>query len=239
MDRKRLISYSYFFNGDYNASTKAIEKDIDVPNVEDDNCITIFDKQYPKKLLELKYPPYVLFYKGNINLLNKESISIVGSRNACKYAIDATISLVKNNSDKVIVSGLAKGIDAYGHQYSNESIGVLGCGINYIYPSVNKHLFEKLEKQGLIISEYPDMVLPLGFHFPFRNRIITCLSDTLYIMQSTINSGTMTSVNEALELGRSIKVLPYDVFNENGINNNRLISEGAECLQYDEIAISK
>ena len=239
MDRIKLISYAYFYNGDYNAITKAIRDNINVPIKDDSRCITLFDKEYPKKLLELKYPPYVLFYKGDIRLLNSPSISVVGSRNASDYALRATKQLVINHNKDIIISGLAKGIDACAHEYSEKSIGVLGCGINYVYPICNKHLFDKLEKNGLIISEYPDKVLPLAFHFPFRNRIIACLGNTLYIMQSKINSGTMTSVNEALELGRQIKVLPYDVFSEYGRNNNHLIYEGAECIEYDEIAISK
>lgn len=236
MDRKKLISYSYFYEGDYNKIVKAIKTDKEVAEVEIDNCITVFDKEYPKRLLNLKYPPFVLYYKGDLSLLNKDSIAVVGSRLPCEYSLRATKGLSIHYADKVIVSGLAKGIDACAHQYANKTIGVLGCGIDYIYPICNKDLFLQIERNGLIISEYPDLVRPLAYHFPFRNRIIAGLCSSMYIMESKANSGTMTSVNEALELGVDVKVLPYDIFNEHGYNNNHLLAEGAICIEKEEIA---
>lgn len=236
MDKNKLISYSFFCEGDYNKIIRAIKADKQIDNVKIDNCITIFDKEYPKRLFNLKYPPLVLYYKGDLSLLNKDCISVVGSRLPCEYSLKATKGLVNHYEDKVIISGLAKGIDACAHEYARKTIAVLGCGINYIYPICNKELYKKIEKEGLIISEYPDMVRPLAYHFPFRNRIIAGLSNSMYIMESKANSGTMTSLNEALELGIDVKVLPYDIFNEHGYNNNRLLSEGAICIEKEEIA---
>ena len=238
MNRDLLISYSYYYLGEYDKIVKAIKNDIEVPLVNVDNAITIFDEHYPKCLFNLKYPPFVLYYKGNLNLLNRESIAIVGSRNPCEYALNATKNLAIVNSDKVIISGLAKGIDACAHTYAKHSIGILGCGIDYIYPRCNYDLIKAMEKHDLILSEYPLMSKPLGYHFPFRNRIIACLSSKVYVMQSTLASGTMTTVNEALELGKEVKVLPYDVFNEFGNNNNHLIYEGASIIESSEIDIS-
>ena len=86
------------------------------------------------------------------------------------------------------------------------------------------------------MSEYPFQIKPYAYHFPFRNRIIAALASKIYIMQSSEQSGTMTTVNEGLELGKTIKVLPYDLFDANGINNNRLIYEGAEPIIIEEIA---
>ena len=236
MDRNKLISYSFYYLGEYDRIIKAINDNTDVPLVNITNVITIFDKEYPKKLLQLKYPPMVLYYKGNLDLLNQEAIAIVGSRNPCEYALIATEKIVKANKDKVIISGLAKGIDACAHYNANKTIGILGCGIDYIYPRSNYDLIRRVEIEGLVLSEYPAMSKPLGYHFPFRNRIIACLSDKTYVMQSNLKSGTMTTVNEALELGREVKVLPYDIFNSNGINNNHLIYEGANIIESEEIA---
>ena len=137
----------------------------------------------------------------------------------------------------MIISGLAKGIDACAHENSTKTIGVLGCGIDYIYPRCNYDLIKKMERENLIISEYPGMSKPLGYHFPFRNRIIACLSSTTYVMQSTLKSGTMTTINEALELGKEVRVLPYDIFNEYGENNNHLIYEGATPIQLLELCL--
>ena len=237
MNKEKLIAYSLFYDGEYFAILKAIQNNIEVPNIIVENAITIFDDIYPKRLLDLKYPPFVLYYKGNLDLLKQENISIVGSRNACGYALKATKMLVDAHKDKVIISGLALGIDRQAHVCASKSIGILGCGIDYIYPYKNLDIYQTLHNNGLLLSEYPLMVKPLAYHFPFRNRIIASLTETVYIMQSNANSGTMTTVNEALELGRNIKVLPYDIFNEYGINNNRLIYEGAEPIVIDNIAI--
>ena len=236
MDSNVLISYAIKYDGDYNKILSAISKKEDIEKIECQNCFTIFDDIYPKELLELKYPPFVLFYKGDLSLLSKKKVSVVGSRIPCNYAIKSTIDLVKSLNNYVIVSGLAKGIDAIAHDNASNTIGIIGCGIDYVYPYCNMHLYKKLEKQGLILSEYPNSIKPLAYHFPFRNRIIAALSKTVYIMQSSLKSGTMTTVSQALELGREIKVLPYDIYCKEGLNNNHLIQEGASIIEYDEIA---
>ena len=235
MDRNRLIAISLHYGGEYDKILKCIEKGLDVPLTYVDNCLTIFDEDYPKAFLALKFPPFVLYYKGNLELLKQDMIAVVGSRNPCDYALKATEALCKKNQDKVIVSGLAKGIDACSHEFASSTIGILGCGIDYIYPYCNKELIEKVGKEGLILSEYPYLTKPLAYHFPFRNRLIAALGTKIYIMQSSRRSGTMTSINEALELGKEIKVLPYGIFDEYGINNNMLINEGASLIEYDEI----
>lgn len=235
MNREKLISYSFYYLGEYDQIIKAINEKTDIPTINVPNAITIFDSAYPKQLLNLKYPPMVLYYKGNLDLLKQDAIAIVGSRKPCEYAIKATKSLVTNYKDKVIVSGLAKGIDACAHENASKTIGILGCGIDYIYPSCNYDLIKRIEKQGLILSEYPAFSKPLGYHFPFRNRLIACLSSRIYVMQSSLKSGTMSTINEALELGKEVRILPYDVFNLDGKNNNHLIYEGATIIESEEL----
>ncbi|MBR5341015.1 MAG: DNA-protecting protein DprA [Erysipelotrichaceae bacterium] len=237
MNRELLISYSFYYGGEYFRISKAIKENTDIAIVDVANAITILDDNYPQKLLDLKYPPFVLYYKGDLSLLNEEAIGIVGSRDPSSYALKATECLVKKQNEKVIVSGLAKGIDACAHRYADKTIGILGCGIDYIYPACNKTLISKVAREGLVISEYPGLCKPYAYHFPFRNRIIAALCDRVYIMQSNRKSGTMTTVNEALEMGKEIRVLPFDIFDECGINNNQLIYEGAQPILIDEIAI--
>jgi len=236
MNAKQLIYYAIKYSGDYNKLIMAIKKEEQFESRAVSNAITILDENYPKVLLELKNPPLVLFYKGDIELLNKKCISVVGSRNACDYALKATKQLVKRYEDLVVVSGMAKGIDTCAHENAKYTIGVLGCGIEYIYPYSNYELYKKISKNGLLISEYPFDTKPLAYHFPFRNRIIAALASRVYIMQSTLLSGTMTTVNQALELGKEIRVLPYDLYNECGKQNNTLINEGALMIENDEIA---
>lgn len=238
-NREKLIAYSLKYEGEYFRILKAINKNEVIEEVNLDNCLTILDDNYPLELRELKYPPFVLYYKGNLDLLNKEKIGIVGSRIPCDYALKATECLVNNNMDKIIVSGLAKGIDAKAHEVSNYSIGILGCGIDYIYPFENLELYKKLINQGLILSEYPNKTKPLSYHFPFRNRIISALSDTVYVMQSSERSGTVTTINDALELQKDVKVLPFSVFEEDGQYNNKLINDGALLIEKKELKIDK
>lgn len=237
-NREKLIAFAYKYEGDYFKIVKAITNQEEIEEVPSDNCLTIFDNKYPIELRDLKYPPFVLFYKGNLELLKKEKIGVIGSRIACEYSLKATELLIENNQDKVIVSGLAKGIDAKAHECSNHSIGVLGCGIDYVYPYENIELYKKLEKHGLILSEYPSLVKPLSYHFPFRNRIIAALSNTIYVMQSSQKSGTVTTINEALELQKDVKVLPFSIFEDIGSYNNKLINDGALLLEKNELKLT-
>ena len=238
MTREELISYSLYYGGNYQKIYQAIKENTTVPQKKTENVLTILDDAYPETLKYLKYPPFVLYYKGDLKLLENEKIAVVGSRNPCAYALEATRALIKANRDKTVISGMAKGIDACAHLNASKTIGILGCGIDYIYPRCNSGLFSKIEEEGLLLSEYPDHVKPLSFHFPFRNRLIAALSTKVYIMQSDIKSGTMTTVHAALELGKEIGVLPYDVFHPKGRNNNQLIYEGAQPISHEEIAIS-
>lgn len=236
MNREDLISYSLFYSGNYQKILTAIREERKVPERHAENAITILDDVYPDALKDLKYPPFVLYYKGDLKLLNTKMIAVVGSRDPCSYALEATKALIQANQDKTVISGMAKGIDACSHFWASKTIGILGCGIDYIYPKCNAKLFYRTEKEGLLLSEYPFQVKPIAYHFPFRNRIIAALASKVYIMQSDLKSGTMTTVNATLELGKEIAVLPYDIFHIKGRNNNQLIYEGAQPIRYEEIA---
>jgi len=233
--KEKIVSLAIKYNGDYRYIQKAIQNEEEVELVKQDNVITIFDKEYPKNLFSLDYPPYVLFYKGNKELLKEKMIGVVGSRNPCEYALKATKQLCKHYKDKVVISGLAKGIDACSHENAYKTIGVIGCGIDYIYPYCNKYLYEKLSKDGLIISEYPGITPPYAYHFPFRNRLIAALANEIYIMEAQQKSGTLTTINQAQSIGKDVKVLPFDVFNSSGIFNNQLIEEGAQIISNEDL----
>ena len=237
MNREELISIAIKYEGNYTKIIEAIKTNEKVKLISA-QAITIFDEEYPKCLFDLKQPPLVLFYKGNLSLLKENNlIAVVGSRNPCDYSLKATKALVKNKSGDVIISGLAKGIDACAHWQANKTIGILGCGINYYYPYSNKDLIDEMANKQLIISEYPDKVKPLAYHFPFRNRIIAALAKDVYVMECKEYSGTMTTINEALQLGKNVKVLPFDIFTNEGKINNRLIQEGAEIIDTEEIFV--
>ena len=166
-----------------------------------------------------------------INLLKEKGVGIVGARNCSTQALQNTDRIVQRLQSKyVIVSGLAKGIDARAHYNATKTIGVLGCGINVIYPKENTYLFERMKNNGLIISEYPMHVKPLAYHFPWRNRLIAALSDSLVVIEAAYKSGTMITVNECLELSVPIYCVPTAFQDEKHQGCNYLISNGANIL---------
>ncbi len=230
-NRNKLISLAVKYNGDLNAIKKAVVRGEGNPNFELENCITVFDDKYPIELFDIKKDDYplVLFYKGNINLLKEEKIAVIGTRRPNEYSKNATREFVQNQNDKVIVSGLAKGIDTIAHTNANKTIAVLGCGIDYIYPYENKELYEKIAKEGLILSEYPFKHEPTQAYFLRRNRIVAALAEEIFVMEAKKNSGTISTINHALVYKRKITVLPQPITNKDCINNN-LISGGANIL---------
>lgn len=230
---QHLIGYAIKYHGNVLAIKKAIKYQEPIL-AQSAQAITLLQPNYPQAFKQLENPPYVLFYHGNIELLNYPSCGVVGSRQPTTYAIDATKQLVKTFSKKmVIVSGLAKGIDAIAHQQAciyGSTIAILGCGINRIYPSENRQLTMELRKSQLVLSEYPDFVAPYPKHFLARNRLIAALSNPLFVMAATYRSGTMSTVNEALSLSKDIYCLPYPINEPTGLGCNLLISAGANIL---------
>ena len=194
--------------------------------------LTLMDYDYPLALKQIFRPPVVLFYYGDITLLKRQEIlGVVGARENSDYGRFCTEKIVSRVAPgRVIVSGLAKGIDAIAHQCAidngGRTIAVLGSGIDYCYPPENQELYEEIKKNHLVISEYPGMSTPDRGHFPMRNRIITGLAKGIYIPQiNNYMSGTMISVSQSLNLGKPIFVAPDQI--DQPTINNQLIDEGA------------
>ncbi len=193
--------------------------------------ISIYDETYPVKLKLSINPPIAFYYIGNTDLLEKYMIAVVGSRIApskyIKMARNLGIGLSKMNI--IGVSGLAKGIDASFHQGIDISIGVLGCGIDRIYPSYNKNVYQKVIEKGGLISEYPLNANPLPWHFPRRNRLIAGLGNLLVLVYAKEKSGSIITMDYALDLGRDIFLTAemYDRLDLTGYN----ISELKEYLK--------
>ena len=127
---------------------------------------------------------------------------------------------------------MAKGIDAVAHYQAiknGRSIGILGCGIDRVYPKENLMLFQLMKDHQLLLSEYPGLVAPHRHHFPFRNRLIAALGSCLIVTEAQIKSGTLLTVNEALELNREVYVVPYNLGNEES-GCNYLIKQGANII---------
>ena len=192
------------------------------------------DNKYPKKLKNIYSYPKKLYFIGNIKLLNYRSIAIIGCRKCTKQGAINSYRFGYELAKKgvCIVSGLATGIDTYSHlgalKAKGKTIAVLGSGLDVIYPKENKELyFEIIRSDGLILTEYPLGSKPEKYHFPERNRIISGLSDGVLVIEAKEKSGTLITVDFALEQGKDIYAIPGDITNENSYGTNNLIKEGA------------
>ena len=233
--RENLIRLAIENEGDYFRIRRALERKEEADqSIPVQQALTILDGEYPKKLLELRYPPYVLFYEGDLDLLKGKMVSIVGSRESCSYGEWITREIVKNlRYDYAIVSGMAKGIDSVAHSSARNTIGILGNGLDVIYPRVNEQLYGYMKKYQLLLSEYPAGVKPLREHFPFRNRIIAALGEAVIVTQAKEKSGTMLTVNEALAINKEVYAVPYNIDDESGSGCNQLIQQGANVILWD------
>ncbi len=204
---------------------------------ENQNFITFEDERYPKSLKNLEDFPLMLYYRGNLENINfDKTLAVVGSRNASESAKLNVKNLIQGfiNTDIVIISGLASGIDAAAHQNALlnnlKTIAVIGSGLKYKYPSQNEKLYNEIEEKGLIFSEYPYEFQALPQNFPQRNRIVTGLSKGVIIAEARIKSGAMISARFALEQGKELMCIPGNISNPNTEGIYKLIKNGASIV---------
>lgn len=202
---------------------------------------TIYDEDFPKKLLNIPDRPYLLYIKGR-KIEEKISIGIVGSRKATDYGKWVCKKFTRELSrlDIDIISGMAMGIDAIAHEETlnnnGNTIGVLGTGIDKIYPRSNYRLFEIMASRGTIVSEFPLGEGPKSYNFPRRNRIISGLADGLIIVEAKEKSGTLITANHALEQGKDVFAIPGPINSIFSKGTNKLIRDGAiPLLDIDDI----
>lgn len=204
--------------------------------------ILIFSEEdYPENLRVLEDAPPVLYVLGNVKCLhNPLSISIVGARNASingrktasKIAYDLT------NNDVIVISGMARGIDAAAHKgamhaqnQQGMTIAVLGTGVDVVYPNENKALYEQICQNGAIVSEFPLGTEPQANNFPRRNRIVSALSLGTLVVEASVNSGSLITARLALEQGKDIFAIPGSPNEERSLGPNKLIKDGAILVE--------
>ena len=200
--------------------------------------LSLFDKEYPFNLKQIDNPPYILYYKGDLKKLRRNSVSIVGTRNPTKeskkYAFDIASKLSALNI--TVVSGMAKGIDKEAHLGAISSLvntaAVLGNGIDIVYPSENVKVYNKLIESGIVISEFEVGRKPDRMNFPRRNRIISGLSYATIMVEASSKSGALITVDYALNQGREVYIAPYDEKLKEYFGNHKLYKEGAKII-YD------
>lgn len=195
-----------------------------------------FDSEkYPESLKRLVNPPYVLYVKGNFDFsLERVGVGVVGTRDCSGYGQAATSKLCSDlaASGFTIISGMALGVDSVAAtaalRMGAETIAVLGCGIDIVYPPSNEDLMGHIVNHGAVISEYPPLSQPFKTHFPERNRIIAALSDCLLVTEAPSSSGALITAKYAYEMGIRIFSVPGNIFMSNSVGTNLLIKAGAE-----------
>lgn len=198
--------------------------------------VTINSEDYPEKLKRLYKPPFILYCKGDISLLNSKCISIVGSRNISIKAKEVTeffgYELARHNL--TVVSGMARGADTAAHKgalrANGKTIAVLAGGFNDIYPRENYSLYENIVKTGLVITENPPSAPNLPHMFLIRNRIVAGLSEGLLVTYANLKSGTQATVEYALELGSELFILPGEVNSKESAGSNIMLKATSGAL---------
>lgn len=198
------------------------------------------DADYPRLLLEIPSPPPVLYYRGLVqpqeNHGIKPMISIVGTREPTDYGKRWTqkISVALAKYGFTVVSGMAAGIDTEAHSgclaVGGRTIAVLGTGVDLIYPPRNRNLYEQIQQQGLVVSEYPAGVQPNRVHFPQRNRIIAGLCRAVLVMEAPSKSGALITAYQANDFCRDVYVLPGRLDDQQSIGCLGLLHRGAHVI---------
>ena len=198
------------------------------------HILTWNDTRYPVALKNISDPPVILYYRGILPEFNSDPfIGVVGTRKASAYGLKLAENISKQiaRCGGIVVSGMAEGIDAMATRGALSEgkmvVGVLGCGVDVVYPRCNRELFLKMERSGCLISEYPPETKPNKWNFPKRNRIISGLSCGVLVVEAPTKSGALITARQALDQGRDVFVTPGNVGVASCEGSNALLRDGA------------
>ena len=196
--------------------------------------VTMADALYPERLRNIYQPPLLLYGKGAMPLFDEEAaVTVVGTRSCTPYGIHCAEKLGYELTQQggMVVSGMAKGIDAAAMRgalrFGGFTCGVLGGGVDVIYPAENRRLYEDIAATGVLLSEYPPQTEPEAWHFPVRNRILSGLSVAVAVVEAPERSGALITAENAIEQGRDVFAVPGPIDAPNSAGCHRLIREGA------------
>jgi DNA processing protein len=199
--------------------------------------LTWDEPEYPARLREIYDPPPLLYVLGNAELLSRHIIAIVGARRPTPYGNQMAERLGRDLAQRglAVGSGLARGIDACAHKGALSSaggitIGVLGCGIDVVYPKENKKIFAEIWERGAIVSEFPMGTFPAPQNFPIRNRMIAGMSLGVVVVEGAQYSGSLITARLAMEFGREVFAVPGNVTQPMSFGPNLLIKQGAKLV---------
>ncbi len=215
---------------------KEAEKEMEGAAKAECHLLTYASDDYPPLLKQIADPPLVLYVRGEVNVLSRHAVAMVGSRRPTAYGSSVTHRLAHDLAQRqlVIVSGLARGIDSAAHRGALEAPGktvaVLGSGIDVIYPRENKRLAEKIIESGAMVSELPLGTAPTPENFPIRNRIISGLALGAVIVEAAEYSGSLITARLALEQNREVFAVPGNITSAQSFGPNHLIKQGAKLV---------
>jgi DNA processing protein len=197
------------------------------------------DAQYPSRLKYIADPPMVLYYKGKLPDFGKTAaVGVVGTRKASVYGLQVAkrLGFQLGICGGMVISGMAEGIDEYATKGAllagGKVIGVLGCGVDVVYPTKNRPLFAEMDRFGCLISEYPPGTPPYKWNFPQRNRIISGMSNGVLVVEAPEKSGALITARAALEQGRDVFVVPGNIDVASCAGSNALLREGATAVSH-------
>ena len=201
--------------------------------------VTFGDAQYPSRLKYIADPPMVLYYKGKLPEFERTAVvGVVGTRKASLYGLQVAkrMGFQLGSCGGLVVSGMAEGIDEYATRGTllagGKVLGILGSGVDLVYPAKNKALFSEMEQFGCLISEYPPGTPPYKWNFPRRNRIISGMSNGVLIVEAPERSGALITARAALEQGRDVFVVPGNIDVASCMGSNALLREGATAVSH-------
>jgi DNA processing protein len=196
------------------------------------------DEGYPALLRHIDDPPDPLYYEGDLSLLSRTCVAVVGSRKATDYGRWAALNLARRLSEHgiVVVSGMAEGIDSFAHRGALEgptpTVAVMGNGLDICFPKMNEALRRRIAEKGLLLSEYTDGTRGARFTYPARNRIISGLCLATVIVEAGLSSGSLITAGHAATQGRSVYAIPGNINRKLSVGCNKLIKDGATPLVF-------
>ncbi|BAC13501.1 DNA processing protein (Smf family) [Oceanobacillus iheyensis HTE831] len=228
-----LKKAEYFYSDLHNV---ALQKQV-IRDMQLYQTVTIVDEYYPPMLNTIKDGPIVLYAIGDIDILKKlPSLSVIGTRKPTAQAqrkMEIILPLIQQGW--IIVSGMARGIDSFAHQmtlhHNGKTIAVLGGGFHHIYPREHLSLFHEITQKGLVLTEYPPDQPPIRHQFPERNRIISGLTMGTLVIEAMKRSGTLITVDQALDQGREVFAVPGNPWVQQTKGCHQMIQDGAKLVQ--------
>ncbi|NSY39487.1 DNA-processing protein DprA [Leisingera sp. ANG59] len=235
LDALPEVARSAGIKGYETCPAKAVDNELKTAKAAKARLLCFSDPEYPDLLKGLKDAPPLLWAIGDLKVLDRPMISIVGARNASSLGVRMARSLAHSLGEAgyIVVSGMARGIDTAAHQAALETgtIAVLAGGADVIYPAENAHLAAQISETGLRLSEQPMDLTPQARDFPKRNRIIAALSRALVVVEAAAKSGSLITARDALDYGREVLAVPGHPFDARSSGCNRLIRDGAALVR--------